>query len=269
MLLCSRHQSAVLSEPRQRLSLNIVLRRTMVKASRSDTEWQAYGELDYGASHDLSAGLEEWSLLRSHLQQYGIDSMSTCVEVGCGAGRLTNALAQDFTVVHALDVSPHRIMEARKVPNSGKISFHIVGESVIPLADGVCDLCISAHVFQHIADIHAVEAYFREMHRILRPGGCILIHVPVIGAHGMTGSLGEVVRRRGKEIAKEGLLAITRQFMRVGFHHLPWKVDHYHVFSFVELHALLRHLGFAGVELRILPWAGGHAYVLARRRPAP
>jgi ubiquinone/menaquinone biosynthesis C-methylase UbiE len=239
-----------------------------MKASRSDTEWQAYGELDYGASHDLSAGLEEWSLLRSHLHEYGVDRMSTCVEVGCGAGRLTNALTQDFAVVHALDISPHRIAQARNVPNSSKISFHVVRESVIPLADGACDLCISTHVFQHIADMHVIENYLREMYRVLRPGGCILIHVPVIGANGMTGSLGEVVRRRGKEIVKEGVLAITRQFMRAGFHRLPWKVDHYRVFSFVELDASLRQLGFAGVELRILPWAGGHAYVFARRQPA-
>lgn len=239
-----------------------------MKGSRSEIEWRVYGEADYGASHDLSAGLEEWSILRSHLRHYGLDGMSTCVEIGCGAGRLTNALAQDFTIVHALDVSPHRIAQAQRVPNSSNVTFHLVREPIIPLADGVCDLCISTHVLQHIAESEVIEAYLHEMYRVLRPGGCILVHVPVVGAHGMTGSLWEVARRRGKEIVKEVVLAITRQLMRVGCRDLPWKIDQYHVFSFVQLAALLRQLGFVGIELRILPWGGGHAYAFAKRQSA-
>jgi ubiquinone/menaquinone biosynthesis C-methylase UbiE len=239
-----------------------------MKRSRSDIEWRVYGEVDYGASHDLSAGLEEWSLLKSHLRHYGLDGMSTCVELGCGAGRLTNALAQDFAIVHALDVSPHRIAQGQRVPNLSNVTFHLVREPTIPLADGVCDLCISTHVLQHIAETEVIGVYLHEMYRVLRPGGCIILHVPVIGAHGMTGSLWEVARRRGKEIVKELVLAITRQLMRVGSHDLPWKIDQYHVFSFVQLDALLRQLGFVGVELRILPWAGGHAYAFAKRQPA-
>jgi ubiquinone/menaquinone biosynthesis C-methylase UbiE len=235
----------------------------MVKASISDIEWQAYGELDYGASHDLLAGLEEWSMLTKHLQQIGLDRMDLCVELGCGAGRLTNALARDFGEVHALDVSPHRLAVARTVPNSGKVVFHLLDQPIIPLADESCNLCISTHVLQHIADMHVVENYLREMFRVLKPGGIALIHVPVIGAHGTTGDLSEVMFRRGKEIAKLAVLAITRQVMRFGFHRLPWKVDQYHVFSFVRLNTTLREYGFNSVELRILPWAGGHGYIFA------
>jgi hypothetical protein len=47
----------------------------MVKASSSDIEWQSYGELDYGASHDLSLGIEEWCMLKGHLQQVGLDRL--------------------------------------------------------------------------------------------------------------------------------------------------------------------------------------------------
>lgn len=238
----------------------------MVKTSRSDIEWQVYGELDYGASHDLPAGLEEWALLKSHLQHYGLsDDMRTCVELGCGAGRLTAALAQDFANVHALDISLHRIDQAREAANCDNVSFRQVREPAIPLPDAICDLCVSTHVLQHIADAHVIDAYLCEMHRVLRRGGCLLLHVPVIGAHEMTGNLGEVIRRRGKEIAKGALLAMTRPLMRAGFRRLPWKVARYRVFSFVSLSARLRQIGFEKVELRILPWAGGHAYVFARK----
>jgi ubiquinone/menaquinone biosynthesis C-methylase UbiE len=236
----------------------------MIKSSASDIEWRTYGELDYGASDNLSAGLEEWSLLKAHLHQLGLDPMQTCVELGCGSGRLTNALAQDFAQVHALDVSPHRLDLTNRVPNSINVACHLVQEPVIPLADGSCDLCISTHVLQHVSDMRVVEKYLYEMRRVLRPAGLAVIHAPVIGAHGMTGSLSEVMRRRGKEVVKRGVLAITRLIMRAGVRRLPWKIDHYRVFSFVQLSDSLRQCGFSSVELRILPWAGGHAYIFAR-----
>jgi hypothetical protein len=70
--------------------------------------------------------------------------------------------------------------------------------------------------------------------------------------------------RRGKETVKRALLAITRQLMRSGVRRLPWKIDQYNVFSFVRLDGVLRQCGFTSVELRILPWDGGHSYVFAR-----
>lgn len=236
----------------------------MLKASKSDIEWQVYGRLDYGASHELSSGLEEWSILQAHLRHYGLIGMDACAELGCGAGRLTATLSRDFAIVYALDVSSERIAQARKAIDSRGVIFHRLQGPSIPIVDATCDLCISTHVLQHISDSRVIEASLCEMRRILRPGGCLLLHVPVIGAHGMTGHFGEMIRRRCKEIVKSALLTITRWLMLAGFCVLPWKVDQYNVFSFVDLNALLCRIGFEDVELRILPRAGGHAYVFAR-----
>jgi hypothetical protein len=102
------------------------------------------------------------------------------------------------------------------------------------------------------------------MSRLLRSRGIALIHVPVIGAHGMTGKFSEVALRRGKEFVKEVALAIRRGLMRAGVRRLPWKIDQSRVFNFIWLSATLRSCGFSPVELCILPWAGGHSYVFAR-----
>lgn len=242
----------------------VVSGELIVKPAKSDIEWGVYGNLDYGASHDVAAGIEEWSLLRKHLRQRGLSVMQTCVELGCGAGRLTSALARDFAKVHALDISPDRTEQARTTISCGNVTFHQLREPVMPLADGAADLCISTHVFQHISDDGVIDMYLREMSRVLRSCGYLLLHVPVVGAHGMTGNLREVARRRCKETVKRPVLSLTRRLMQLGFRRLPWKVDQYRVFSFVELSARLAKIGFTEIELRILPWSGGHGYIFAQ-----
>jgi len=237
------------------------------KASASNIEWQAYAAQDYGASHDLAAGLAEWAMLKSQLRQYGLTDIRVSVEIGCGGGRLTNAIAGDVPEHHALDISQHRVDQARATPNGAKATFHVVSEPAIPLEAGTCDLGVSTHVFQHIESTDVVNRYFAELYRVLRRGGCIMVHIPTIGAHGTTGEWGEVTRRKLKETTKAVVLPLTRLLMRWNVTP-PWRVDFYRYFSFQRLHRELTALGFTDVELRILPWDGGHSYVLARKPPA-
>ena len=237
-----------------------------VRASASNIEWQTYAAQDYGASHDLPAGLAEWAILKDHLRQYGLADIRTSVEIGCGGGRLTNAIAADVPDHNALDVSPHRLDQARATPNGGRATFHLVSEPKIPLPDNSCDLGVSTHVFQHIESPAVVNAYFAELFRVLRPGGAMMVHVPTIGAHGTTGEWGEITRRKVKESAKRVVLPVTRLLMKK---HItpPWKVDYYRFFSFARLYPYLENMGFTDIELRILPWAGLHSYVLGRKPP--
>ena len=240
----------------------------MSSVSASNIEWRENGKLDYGVSHDLAHGIAEWRELREMLCSYGITPGGTCVEIGCGAGRLTNALAGDLETVHACDVSPDRILQLRGIANSGKVTGHLLTGPTLPLDNHSADLCISTHVFQHIADAGVVHEYIAEMYRVLRPGGCILIHMPFVGAHGISGKLHAVAIRRFKETIKRPVLAVTRILMARGWASLPWKIDHYTVFEFGEVHAYLKQLGSRDVELRLLSRDGIHSYVLARKSTA-
>jgi ubiquinone/menaquinone biosynthesis C-methylase UbiE len=199
----------------------------MPGASISNIEWCEYGKLDYGVSHDLVHGIAEWREIRDVLRSCGIRPAGTCVEIGCGAGRLTSAIAADFEIVHACDVSYDRIQQVRKVPHAEKITPHLLTGPILPLCDGSADLCVSTHVFQHITDFSVVDAYFAELYRVLCPGGYILIHMPFVGAHGISGNLHAVAIRRVKEIIKRLVLALTRMLIVWGWHRLPWKIDHY------------------------------------------
>src|SRR6266852_5932102 len=166
------------------------------KSLASNEEWKAWGNSDplYGVAtlgdrakegaspwtdeSFYELGAIDWDLFRSKWEQYGLKA-GTCVEIGCGAGRLTVHLAQYFQVVHGVDVSAGMIDYARgRVPSN--VSFHLTGGLDIPLPDSSADAIFSTHVLQHLSSTAAASVYFRQMHRVLLPGGSIMVHVPII-----------------------------------------------------------------------------------------
>jgi SAM-dependent methyltransferase len=94
------------------------------------------------------------------------------LEIGCGAGRITRALARLFGEVHAVDISGEMVAAARRaladLPNAHIYQNNGCDLSVIPARD--FDFAYSAIVFQHIPSREIIENYVREVHRLLRPG---------------------------------------------------------------------------------------------------
>jgi cyclopropane fatty-acyl-phospholipid synthase-like methyltransferase len=101
------------------------------------------------------------------------------LEIGCGAGRVTRALANLFGQVHAVDVSGEMVARAaRAVENhSGAHVYQNNGMdlSVIPGQD--FDFAFSTIVFQHIPSREVIENYVREVSRLLRPGALFKFQV--------------------------------------------------------------------------------------------
>lgn len=101
------------------------------------------------------------------------------LEIGCGAGRLTRALAKVFGEVHAVDVSGEMIAQARAAlaacPNVRLYQNNGYDLSVLP--EVPFDFAYSAIVFQHIPSRDIIENYVREVHRLLRPGALFKFQV--------------------------------------------------------------------------------------------
>src|ERR1051326_1916367 len=94
------------------------------------------------------------------------------LEIGCGAGRVTRALAKMFGAVHAVDVSGEMVRKAREglthYPNVFLYQNNGKDLSVVPELE--FDFAFSTIVFQHIPSRDVIESYVREVHRLLRPG---------------------------------------------------------------------------------------------------
>ena len=112
------------------------------------------------------------------------------LEIGCGAGRMTRALAAYFGEVYAVDISREMVRQARQAvadfPNAHVIRNN--GKDLSALAPhwwgrfGIgrrldFDFALSLIVFQHIPSRAIIENYVREVHRVLRPGGLFKFQV--------------------------------------------------------------------------------------------
>lgn len=103
------------------------------------------------------------------------------LEIGCGAGRVTRALARLFGEVHAVDVSGEMITRARQALAAESNAFVYQNNgmdlSVIPPRQEGYDFAFSSIVFQHIPSREVIENYVREVARLLRPGALFKFQV--------------------------------------------------------------------------------------------
>jgi ubiquinone/menaquinone biosynthesis C-methylase UbiE len=93
------------------------------------------------------------------------------LEIGCGAGRMTEPLSRIFGKVDAVDISSEMIAQAQAALAARKnVQFHLNnGVDLSMLEDASFDFALSAIVFQHIPRKAIVENYICETWRVLRP----------------------------------------------------------------------------------------------------
>jgi SAM-dependent methyltransferase len=99
---------------------------------------------------------------------------SRVVDVGCGTGDNLAALeaASEGPVV-GLELSPYAVRHAPRSA-AGRVRVGVARAERLPLATGCADLVASMDVIEHLDD----DAALAEYHRVLRPGGLVLLTVP-------------------------------------------------------------------------------------------
>lgn len=168
----------------------------MAKGSPSKVEWTAWGERDplWGAAtwkghghggprawtdEDFyETGRLDWEVFTRRWRAYGLDSAS-CVEIACGAGRITKQLVSTFDHVVALDVSPGMIAYAKQRVAADNVTFHVTDGRSIPLEDGSVMAAFSSHAFHNFNSVEDGARYFEECARVLAEGGTLMINLDV------------------------------------------------------------------------------------------
>ncbi len=165
------------------------------KRVASNVEWERWGQVDplYGVAswagkerggvapwtddEFYQLGRSDWQDFLAHWKKYGVDNTS-CLEIGCGAGRITMHLARYFRTTHAVDVSREMITYARQHIRDPSVNFYLTNGMEIPL-DNPVNAVFSTHVFQHFDSLNHASDYFAEISRVLTPGGSLMIHLPI------------------------------------------------------------------------------------------
>jgi SAM-dependent methyltransferase len=105
------------------------------------------------------------------------------LEIGCGTGRITRALAKQFGEVYGVDISGEMVRQARLAlrdfPNAQVFQNNGRDLDVVRQATGgvPLDFAFSYIVFQHIPNRDVIENYVREAHGLLRPGALFKFQV--------------------------------------------------------------------------------------------
>jgi len=108
-------------------------------------------------------------VLRSLLVESGIDGQSSVLEVGCGTGNYIVAV-ESAVGCSGWGIDPSEEMLAEASARPGSVAFKVGRAERLPFPAEFFDLVVSVDVIHHLEDI---TAYFREVRRVLKPGGYV------------------------------------------------------------------------------------------------
>jgi SAM-dependent methyltransferase len=177
------------------------------------------------------------SYINEHITNIPRDS--NVLDIGCGGGRISRALAKRFARVTGVDVSPTMIDLAKEICADVHNADFKLGDGVnFPIPENSIDLVVSFQVFQHV-DSPALHLMFKSCYKALRADGVAIIHVPAPSF-------------RGKIHAFTRLVPIRRILTLVARRLNPeaklsgrfWINTQYHTYSNSIVFEMLRESGF-------------------------
>jgi SAM-dependent methyltransferase len=126
-----------------------------------------------------ASGAAENGPLGAHRRALVGQARGVTVDIGSGVGHNLPHLPPAVTEVHLVEPDPH--MRSRLEPQmTERMRLHPVGAESIPLDDGSVDTVISTLTMCSVDDVDAVA---RELCRVLRPGGQLLVMEHVRSVH--------------------------------------------------------------------------------------
>jgi SAM-dependent methyltransferase len=115
---------------------------------------------------------------RAAVAEAGLRRDGTVIDVGCGTGRalppLRTAVGPAGTVI-ALDITPEMLHAARPASAVARAALVLADARALPVADGSADAIFAAGLVNHLPD---TEAGLRELARVTRPGGLLVLFHP-------------------------------------------------------------------------------------------
>jgi ubiquinone/menaquinone biosynthesis C-methylase UbiE len=135
-----------------------------------------------GAQGELTPTRMGRHWLAEHLRLFGrflaLDERDRFLDVGCGEGYYTLALARAARSTVAADVSSSvlRLLGRLRDHDASRVGRVVTDVERLPFAPGHFDKALCSHMLEHVLDDRAVVA---EVHRVVRPEGVVVFAIPL------------------------------------------------------------------------------------------
>jgi SAM-dependent methyltransferase len=127
----------------------------------------------------LRSGEAEIDRLMVAARELGLPrAREAALDLGCGLGRLTRALARHFGQVWGVDISARMVEQARELHRDVSNCTFQTTEGALAFPDRRFDLIYSVLVLQHQPTRAAIGDMIRDLVRTLRPGGLLCFQLP-------------------------------------------------------------------------------------------
>jgi SAM-dependent methyltransferase len=159
------------------ISVSERMRADWNQRAREDAHYYvAFGGRDQDEAEFLATAADVLRSIEAQLKRLPTQANRRAwraLEIGCGPGRLIQALCRHFGEIHGVDVSDEMIRLAhQRLAGIPHAHFHATdGATLAQFADDSFEFIYSYAVFQHIPSRDVVLQYMREIRRVLKPGG--------------------------------------------------------------------------------------------------
>jgi 2-polyprenyl-3-methyl-5-hydroxy-6-metoxy-1,4-benzoquinol methylase len=168
------------------------------------------------------------------------------VDLGCGNGSITAKLASLGHEVIGIDASQDGILVARKAHPALRFELaSVYDDDLVSLVGGQVDAVISLEVIEHL---YYPKRLFEQSHRMLRPGGSLILSTPY---HGYW-----------KNLALSLLDGWDRHFA------VGWDGGHIKFFSVKSATKMAREAGFRRIEsdgVGRVPWLWKSMFLICEK----
>ncbi len=138
---------------------------------------QTYQDEDYLKKYEERAKIHRLVPFQKIIELMDEVSEKNILDIGCGTGDLTDMLFNEGAKVTGIDIS-HKWINLCKDRYSGKIgqrlNFQTMSGSDLSFSDDFFDIVVMNMVLLNIDTLEEVESFFRNISRVLKPGGVFI-----------------------------------------------------------------------------------------------